>query len=277
MSCVEAVKYFHEFMDKELDKSHYLGIKKHIDHCEVCHRRYEFEKGIRTLVKAYCINTTAPVYLRDRIIEGINSRTVDNTEQASREDVYKKKATIRKLFSSRTYAVAASILILVAGGIFYYTNYYGTDSITTIVDDAVKNHVVAVNDNLVFNEKTSVVGNVNRYLENTINTNLSNSSPVLNAAKISVMGGAPVRFSGTSSPCVLFDKGGNKLSLQIVRNSSIPMRNLERVKLGTKEFYIGNRRGFNSVLWEEEGIMYCLTSDINKSEMLQFAATLTSR
>lgn len=276
MSCIEANKYFHEFMDKELDKSHYFGIKKHIDHCEVCHQRYEFEKGVRTLVKAYCINTTAPAFLRERIIEGLDSLAADDTERANRGDVYKQKAGIHKLFSSRTVAIAASILILVSGGIFYYANYYGNDSIT-IVDDAVKNHVVAVNDNLVFNEKTSVVGNVNKYLGNTINTNLSNSSPVLNAEKISVMGGSPVRFSGTSSSCVLFDKGGNKLSLQVVRNSRIPIRNLERVKLGTKEFYIGNRRGFNSVLWEEEGITYCLTSDINKSEMLKFAATLTAR
>lgn len=276
MSCIETVKYFHEFMDKELDKSHYLAIKKHIARCDECQHRYEFEKGVRALVKACCINTTAPVYLRDRIIDGLNSIAADNKERTNTGDVYKQNATMRKLFSSRTYAIAASILILAAGGIFYYANYYGNDSIT-IVDDAVRNHVVAVNDNLVFNEKTSVVGNVNKYLGNTINTNLGNSSPFLNAEKISVMGGYSSRFCGTSSPCVIFDKGGNKLSLQIVHNSRIPIRNLERVKLGTKEFYIGNRRGFNSVLWEEKGITYCLTSDINKSEMLKFAAALTSR
>lgn len=276
MSCSEANKYFHEFMDKELDKSHYLLIKRHIDNCDVCHQRYEFEKGIRTLVKAYCINTTAPVYLRDRIREGLGSVAADNKEYAGAEDIYKQKPAVHKLFSSRAYAIAASVLILIAGGILYYANYYGND-FTTIVDDAVRNHVVAVNDNLVFNEKTSVVGNVSKYLGNTINTSPVNSSPVLNAEKIGVVGGAPVRFSGTSSSCVIFDRGGNKLSLQVIRNSRIPVRNLERVKLGTKEFYLGNRQGFNSVLWEEEDVTYCLTSDINKNEILKVAASLTSR
>lgn len=276
MSCIEANKYFHEFMDKELDKSLYLLVKKHIEHCDVCHQRYEFEMGIRSLLKTCCINTTAPVYLRDRICEGLGSVAMDNKYAAS-EDIYKQKpTTMRKLFSSRTYAIAASVLILIAGGILYYANYYGND-FKTIVDDAVRNHVVAVNDNLVFNEKTSVVGNVNRYLGNTINTNLGNSSPVFNAEKIGVMGGSPVRFYGTNSSCVIFDRGGNKLSLQIIRNSRIPIRNLEKVKLGAKEFYLGNRQGFNSVLWEEEGVTYCLTSDINKNEILKVASSLTSR
>ena len=121
------------------------------------------------------------------------------------------------------------------------------------------------------------MSNVNKYFGNNINNTLRNSSPLLNAEQIRIIGGVPVKFYGTSSPCVIFDKGGNKLSLQIIRNSSLPIRNLERIRLGPKEFYIGNRRGFNSVVWEEDGSTYCLTSDINKNEILRFAATLSSR
>lgn len=277
MVCVEAIKHLYEFMDKEIDKSQYPIIKEHLDNCFECRQRYEFEKGVRSLVKAYCISTTAPVYLHGKIIEGLNSSDAEIPGNKDIQAISEQKV-IRALFSPRLYAIAASILLLIAGGVFYYANYYNyNNDSTSIVDSAVKNHVVAVNDNLVFNEKTSVVGNVNKYLGSTINSKLSNSSPILNAEQVRIVGGLPVRFCGTSSPCVIFDKGGNKLSLQIIRNSSFPIRNLESVKLGTKEFYIGNRRGFNSVIWEEEGSTYCLTSDINKNEMLRFAATLTSR
>ncbi len=277
MVCVEAIKHLYEFMDKEIDKSQYPIIKEHLDNCFECRQRYEFEKGVRSLVKAYCINTTAPVYLHGKIIEGLDSIYAEIPGNKDIQAISEQKIT-RALFSPRLYAIAASILLLIAGGVFYYANYYNyNNDSTSIVDSVVKNHVVAVNDNLVFNEKTSVVGNVNKYIGSTINSKLSNSSPILNAERVRIVGGLPVKFCGTSSPCVIFDKGGNKLSLQIIRNSSFPIRNLESVKLGTKEFYIGNRRGFNSVIWEEEGSTYCLTSDINKNEMLRFAATLTSR
>jgi len=277
MVCVEAIKYLYEFLDKEIDKSQYPIIKEHLDHCFECRQRYEFEKGVRSLVKAYCINTTAHAYLHSKIIESLNSVDAEISENKDIQALSEQKVT-RALFSPRFYAVAASILLLIAGGVFYYANYYNyNNDFISIVDNAVKNHVVAVNDNLVFNEKTSVVSNVNKYFGNNINNTLRNSSPLLNAEQIRIVGGVPVKLCGTSSPCVVFDKGGNKLSLQIIRNSSFPIRNLERVKLGPKEFYIGNRRGFNSVVWEEDGSTYCLTSDINKNEILRFAATLTSR
>ncbi len=277
MVCIEAIKHLYEFLDREVDKSQYLIIKEHIDNCFECRQRYEFEKGVRSLVKAFCVNTTAPAYLRNKIIEGLGSVDAEISENKDIQAISEQKVT-RALFSPRLYAIAASILLLIAGGVFYYANYYNYDNdYTSIVDNAVKNHVVAVNDNLVFNEKTSVVGNVNKYLGNTINTNLGNSSPLLTAERVSIAGGIPVKFCGTSSPCVVFDKGGNKLSLQIIRNSGLPIRNLERTRLGLKEFYIGNCQGFNSVIWEEDGSTYCLTSDINKNEILRFAATLTSR
>src|SRR3972149_5189408 len=275
MVCVEAIKHLYEFMDKEIDKSQYPIIKEHLDNCFECRQRYEFEKGVRLVVKAYCINTTAHAYLHSKIIGSLNSVDAEILENKDIQVISEQKVT-RTLFSPRFYAVAASILLLIAGGVFYYANNYNNDFIS-IVDSAVKNHVVAVNDNLVFNEKTSVVSNVNKYFGNNINNTLRNSSPLLNAEQIRIVGGVPVKLCGTSSPCVVFDKGGNKLSLQIIRNSSFPIRNLERVKLGPKEFYIGNRRGFNSVVWEEDGSTYCLTSDINKNEILRFAATLTSR
>ena len=277
MVCVEAIKHLYEFMDKEIDKSQYPVIKEHLDNCFECRQRYEFEKGVRSLVKAYCISTTAPVYLHGKIIEGLNFSDAEVPGNKDIQAISEQKVT-RALFSPRLYAIAASILLLIAGGVFYYANYYNyNNDSTSIVDNAVKNHVVAVNDNLVFNEKTSVVSNVNKYFGNNINNTLRNSSPLLNAEQIRIVGGVPVKLCGTSSPCVVFDKGGNKLSLQIIRNSSFPIRNLERVKLGPKEFYIGNRRGFNSVVWEEDGSTYCLTSDINKNEILRFAATLSSR
>jgi len=277
MVCVEAIKYLYEFLDKEIDKSQYPIIKEHLDNCFECRQRYEFEKGVRSLVKAFCLNTTAPAYLHSKIIEGLGSVDAEISENKDIQAISEQKVT-RAVFSPRFYAVAASILLLIAGGVFYYANYYNyNNDFISIVDNAVKNHVVAVNDNLVFNEKTSVVSNVNKYFGNNINNTLRNSSPLLNAEQIRIVGGVPVKLCGTSSPCVVFDKGGNKLSLQIIRNSSLPIRNLERTQFGPKQFYIGNCRGFNSVVWEEDGSTYCLTSDINKNEILRFAATLTSR
>lgn len=275
MFCVEVIKHVYDFMDKEIEYPLLCVIEKHLEKCGNCRQKYEFEKNLRSLVKAYCVNVAAPDRLRNRILEGLDAIDRDYAEQ---REVVSGRKVHRKLFSPRSYAIAASVLLSVAGGIFYYTDYFQNDSLS-IVDNAVKNHVAAVNDNpLVFNEKTSVVDRVNNYVGNTVNGNFNNTTPFLNnTEQVSLVGGVPVKFCGTSSPCVIFKKGSSKLSLQTVHSSGFPMRNLERARFGPKEFYIGNCRGFNSILWEEDGTTYCLTSDIDKNEMLRFAVSLTSR
>jgi mycothiol system anti-sigma-R factor len=275
MSCTEIIKHLYEFIDNEVDKSNYLTIKRHIEHCKDCRQRYEFEKGIRAMIKAHCINVTAPEHLHHKILNGLNSIDLENIKQTP-EKVIPIPKLKRKLFSARSYAIAASILLSIGGGIFYYTSYVVNTDSSSIVDNVVKNHVNAVNNNLVFNENTSVVGNVNKYFDNNSNR-FNKISPQVSLERVSVVGGVPVNLCGTTSPCVIFDKGGNKLSLQIVRAGNFKIKNLERTQIGPKEFYLGNSRGFNSILWIDDGVTYCLTSDINKNDMLNFAATLISR
>lgn len=137
MTCNEAIKHFHEFMDKELDKSHYFVVKKHIDNCGDCHKRYKVEVDVRALVKACCNKITAPPYLLDRILKDLDAVHAVTPVLAAKEVSYQQKAP-RTLFSSRYYAIAASVLISIAGGIFYYSNYYHHADSITIVDDAVK-------------------------------------------------------------------------------------------------------------------------------------------
>ncbi len=277
MACIDIIKHLHEFIDKEVDKPQYFSIHMHLNHCDGCRQRYEFEKGIRNLVKKHTVNITAPAYLRSKIQRGLSSVDRENTHSThnaithTRKKIVTGQKTKQSWFSSRSFALAASVLLTIAIGIIYYNT-----TTTSIVDNAVKNHVVAVNNNLVFNESTSVVGNINEYLEKTLNTRLRNSSPLLGTNQIRVVGGIPVRFGKENSSCVIFDKGGNKLSLQTIHRDDFPIKNLEKIQLGSKEFYIGNRGRFHSVLWKEEGLAYCLTSDINTNELLRFAEALTS-
>ncbi|MBM4055568.1 MAG: mycothiol system anti-sigma-R factor [Planctomycetes bacterium] len=272
MSCSEVNKYLHEFMDRELENDLYHKLQKHLEQCVPCNRNYEFEKHTRVLIKSYCKNVTAPQYLHSRIIANLDSIDRELTIQSPRT----RQKPLRIAFSPHTFAIAASLLLMIAGGVFYIANNRQEDSVS-IVDDAVTNHVKVLNDNLVFNEKTSVVGDVNKYLSPNINTQLRKSITPLNIEQVRIVNDVPVNLCGTTSPCVVFNQGKNKLSLQIIRSRQFPISKLERTSFGPNEYYITNRRGFNSVIWRENDTTYCLTSDINTNDMLRFAATLSSR
>ncbi len=272
MSCAETVKHIHEFLDKELDVTRRLVVSNHITACSDCRQRYEFEMGLRALIKAHCVNTVAPAYLHDRIIKSLTSFGIYQPDIEEKQPANKSKI-IRLFASKRFYSIAASILILLGGGVFYYANYQGA-SIPSVVDAVVSNHVMAVNDNLVFNETTSIVGNINKKRNYSV---MGNTSALIDTELISIPGGVPARQPGTGNPCVVFNKDGYKVSLQVLGNGNIPCRNLEKVVLGNKEYYLGNCKGFNAVIWKDERQAYCLTSDIAKDELLKFAMNLPLR
>ena len=272
MSCAETVKHIHEFLDKELDVTHRLVVSNHITACKDCRQRFEFEMGLRALIKAHCINTMAPAYLHDRIIKNLTSLGIYQPDIEEKQPVNKSKI-IRPLASIRFYSIAASILILLGGGIFYYANYQSANA-PSVVDAVVSNHVIAVNDNLVFNETTSIVGNINKKRNYSV---MGNTSALIDTELISIPGGVPARQPGTGNPCVVFNKDGYKVSLQVLGDGNIPCRNLEKVVLGNKEYYLGNCKGFNAVIWKDERQAYCLTSDIAKDELLKFAMNLPLR
>ena len=272
MSCIDVNKYLYEFMDGELETGLYPKLQKHLEHCIPCNQRYEFEKQTRLLIKSHCKNVTAPRHLHSRIIANLDS--IDH-ELVSRTSPLRQKR-LKILFSPHTLAIAASLLLMIAGGIFYLANNRQADSVS-IVDDAVTNHVKVLNENLVFNERTSVVGNAGRYLSQNINTQIRKSLNPLNIGRVSIVNDLPVNLYGTSSPCIVFNHEGNKLSLQIIRNMHFPIAKLERISFGPRDFYITNRRGFNTVIWIENDTTYFLTSDIHANEMLRFPATLASQ
>ncbi|MDR4507005.1 MAG: hypothetical protein MRJ65_01995 [Candidatus Brocadiaceae bacterium] len=269
------MKHLYAFMDNEIERSLHIVVKKHLDECGKCSQKYKSEKQIRVRIKALCKNIEVPARLYKRISEGLDA--ID--KEFSTGKVLCKKEVFSPIVSLRAYAVAASILLSIIGGIMYYANFndYDHDRSFSIVNSAVENHVVAVHDNLVFNEKTSVVKTGNKYFENVINAGGKKMSSPLNIEQVRVMKQMPVNFCGENSSCVVFDMGNNKLSLQTVQKRDFPIERLEKVRFGSKLFYMGNSRGFNSVLWKENGALYCLTSDINKKEMLQLAAVLSSR
>lgn len=271
MYCVDTNRYLYDFMDKELDTSLYAIMKKHIENCDACNQRYEFEMSTRSLLKSHCKNVKAPSTLYKKIAEGL-----DTVDMGRTTHITAKRKTSRIFFSPLSYSVAASLLLFLAAGIYYYmAHYHYNEASFSIVDSAVQNHIRAVNSNLIINERPSLVRNSNSYLKNISNTIAL--PPRLTTDRTSTVREIPVNFCGTKSSCFVFDHNNRKLTLQKVRNNRFSTKRLKRAHLGHRDFYLGNYQGFNTVIWENNGITYCLTSDINTLELLNIATTFSAR
>ena len=71
MTCREAVKKLHEYLDRELDNASTEQIKKHLELCRLCCDHLEFEKTMKELVNKCCAGAKAPNLLKEKILNSL--------------------------------------------------------------------------------------------------------------------------------------------------------------------------------------------------------------
>ena len=73
MTCEEAVRKLHEYLDHELDHASAEQVEKHLEICRTCCDHMEFEKHMKKLIHQCCCRQKAPAFLRDKIIDTLSS------------------------------------------------------------------------------------------------------------------------------------------------------------------------------------------------------------
>ncbi len=65
--CEDCVRRLDELVDKELSGPEVDEIHVHLNACGDCTRRYEFQEGLKRLVRLSCAEGRAPDALRERL------------------------------------------------------------------------------------------------------------------------------------------------------------------------------------------------------------------
>lgn len=69
--CNDALEELHEFLHGELTDEKRAAIKAHLDDCEPCLDKFDFEHDLREMLKQRC-RDQVPQEMRDRIARLIN-------------------------------------------------------------------------------------------------------------------------------------------------------------------------------------------------------------
>ena len=73
MNCKECVDRLEQLVDKELSPLEAAEVQMHLENCPACTDHYEFEAGMKRLVRTCCGAERAPDRLRERLREILNS------------------------------------------------------------------------------------------------------------------------------------------------------------------------------------------------------------
>ncbi len=69
ITCMEAAERLLEFLDGELEEVSHEEVEAHLDVCQKCFPRLQFEKAFREVVRGARRGRPAPSHVRDRVLE----------------------------------------------------------------------------------------------------------------------------------------------------------------------------------------------------------------
>lgn len=73
MNCKECLNRLEELVDKELTPLEAGEVQMHLENCPSCADHYEFQAGMKRLVRTCCTGDRAPDSLRERLRAILNS------------------------------------------------------------------------------------------------------------------------------------------------------------------------------------------------------------
>ena len=63
--CDQTIRQLSGYMDRELNDSEVRKVRRHLDDCPPCEQLFEFQAGMKRLVRRECCTDEAPARLRD--------------------------------------------------------------------------------------------------------------------------------------------------------------------------------------------------------------------
>lgn len=77
VDCREVLEEVYLYLDNELTVESYTVIRRHLEACGPCLRKYGLEQDVKSLVARCCGNEAAPEGLRQRVMASIRTVTVE--------------------------------------------------------------------------------------------------------------------------------------------------------------------------------------------------------
>lgn len=248
MNCQDTQNLMNGYTDGELDLIKNVEIEQHLQACQACVRDHRNHQSLRSAINDDSLYFKAPVNLRKRVMLAV--REANGDEPRSR------------FFSWRWLSVAASAA-LVAIIIWSFVSMQSNPTTENLLaQEVVSSHVRS----LMANHLTDVPSSDQHTVKPWFDGKLDFAPPVadLTAQGFPLVGGRLDYISNRPVAALVYQRRQHFINLFIW--------------LSTKDAESGNkimtRQGYNLSRWNKSGMTYWAVSDLNLSELQEFARAL---
>ncbi len=246
MRCHETQNLIHGYLDGELDLVGNLDIEQHLQACGGCSQAYEAQQALRSAVKAGSLYFKPPEELRKRV-------------RSSLRKASKAEARPHLIMPWRLVGAAASLVLVATLSLSLLQVLPARSEEDLLTREIVSDHVRSLMVNHLVDVPSANTHTVKPWFDGKVDF-----SPRVQD------------FTGEGFPLIggRLDYVGNRAVAALVYGRQKHYINLF-IWPSTDGREVGNRsaikQGFNVIHWAKSGMNYWAVSDLNESELQEFA------
>jgi len=261
MQCKECMALLPAYLDGELDLMQSIEVEKHLETCDTCLQFVENERVLQTAMRTGTLYHAPRASLERSIL-----RAVQKSERST---------VVRPLFSAgrQQFAGAFAALLLLAfwaGGHFKVVPPdTGSIAKETFADEKIANEALSGHlRSLMVNHLTDVVSSDKHTVKPWFNGRVDYSPPVIDMADIGfpLAGGRLDYLDSRSVTALVYRRQKHVINLFLW---PVPAPDAKTSLL--------SRRGYNMLHWTQSGLAYWAVSDLNATELREFAQRYQER
>lgn len=254
MDCGEIKEYIYPFLDSQLDTQTAELIREHLSTCPVCSFEFGQEKKIDSLIRSSIPKEKAPYELKEAILDRIK-------ESAGPKQVF--------IFPLPKPAIRVALTLLFIG-ILIIPILVNINKPFPVFGESIRDHIKFLQGNLTIDIASDNPVEVQRLLQAKLDFKVK--VPDLSSQGARLLGGRLCAFKDKKTAFLMYDKKGHDISVFMFDAQGVKFPQAKRLSVNNKIFYLTKEKGFNSVLWIDEGIACVFVSDLGEAELLHLAS-----
>lgn len=244
MNCNEINPLLHAYVDSELDLVRSLDVERHLKTCAACAAAKRVLQSLRSTLRHSDLAYSAPLALRQRILDEISEKPSEPQPRQSKPWLW------------QWLAIGAIGFAVVT----FFFRPTGISERNQFVDEAISGHVRS----LQVGHLTDVASTDQHTVKPWFNGKIDFAPEVkdLSAQGFPLVGGRLDYLNDQTVAVLVYKRNKHTINVFVW-----PVKNAETASMES-------RRGFNIITQDLNGLRYCIVSDLNETELGEFAKLL---
>jgi len=255
MNCRDVQRCVHAFIDEELDPKQIVELEAHLAQCEHCQGSVAFERWFKSELKETIGGTTAPPEL-----SGLVRASLVRAEKNQRFRLLIPRAGL-------VAAIAASVLAaLVLPGWLEPEHPQPVVDRRPVIDYVAERHARSLPIEVSGPDRN----NVARWFRGKVD--FAVQPPLFGSNQVQLVGGRISHVGDRQAAHLIYERNGHPITLIVFEDRpDIPLGGREQ-RAGNQTVYLGQSRGYNVAVWQNGGVSYAVSSDIDQNDMIQLVS-----